>query len=95
MLPARTYCANEKLKPSGPMKRKLFINAFDIKHMKCIVYDRVLSVLAKKSRLSPGFVEVKKAIFQVILRTIFAPKGRCQRCAKITGVKNLEKFVSI
>ncbi len=51
--------------------------------------------LPQNSWLSPGFVQVKKAILQVILRIIFAPKGRCQRCSKITGVKNLEKFVSI
>ncbi len=40
--------------------------------------------LPKHSRLSQGFVLVKKAILQVILHTIFALKCRCQRCSKNT-----------
>ncbi len=49
--------------------------------------------LAKKIQVISRFCPGQKAILQVILRTIFAPKGRCQRCSKITGVQNLEKKI--
>ncbi len=41
----------------------------------------------------PGYVQVKKAIFHVIVWTIVAPKGTHHRHSKIAGVQNLEKIV--
>ncbi len=43
-------------------------------------------------RYSPGYLQVKIAILQVLVQTTLAPKGRCQRHSKIVAYKTWKKL---